>query len=175
MMTNVDFENGVMTVNVELENRKEQKYEPKDGDFVFFNCGTIPTIAIFARTYSDCAIITYASFGMLSTTYKKTISYLVNNLRPATEAEKKLLIDKLAEVGKLWNEETRTIEDVKWRAGMNKPYYYIIGFDNIVDTTDARLACDDNRYATNNYFKTREAAEKVAEQIRELFKKSKAE
>lgn len=58
---------------------------------------------------------------------------------------------------------------------MNKPYYYIIGFDNIVGTTDERLACDDSRYNANNYFRTRKAAEKAAEQIREIFKNSKEE
>lgn len=262
-MTNVDFEDGVMTVNVELENREnfheaihnevcgvfgkinnqlkevlkhngskkekieemakesikelekdcpdiwdkmiqeygevicgktEQKYEPKDGDFVYFNCGTIPTIAIFARTYFDCAIITYASLGMLSTTYKKTISYLVNNLRPATEEEKKLIVDKLAEKGKKWNPNTKQIEDVRWRAEVGETFFYIDTDGRInsmnrddfhylwkrYDSLSERL--EDERmgnveymlWKKGNYFKTREAAEKVAEQIREIFKNSKA-
>lgn len=34
---------------------------------------------------------------------------------------------------------------------------------------------DDKRYNSGNYFKTEKAAEKVAEQIREIFKNSKAE
>lgn len=177
-MTNVDFENGVMTVNVELVNRKEQKYEPKDGDFVCFNCGTIPTIAIFARTYFDCAIITYASLGMLSTTYKNTISYLVNNLRPATEEEKKLLIDQLSKVNKKWNPETKSIEDVRWRANDGDHYYYLLFVDTdfiVTETTDIRTYKDDERYNRGNYFKTYEAAEKAAEQIRDIFQNSKAE
>ena len=99
----------------------------------------------------------------------------LREIRPTTESEKKILIDQLAKVNKRWNEETRTIEDVRWRAVKGNPYYYIIGFDSIVGTTDERLACDENRYETNNYFKTREAAEKVAEQIRNIFKNSKAE
>lgn len=68
---------------------------------------------------------------------------MISEIKLATEEEKYLLFDKLAESGKRWNEETKQIEDVRWRAGMNKPYYYIIGFDNIVGTTDARLACDE--------------------------------
>ena len=174
-MANVDFEDGVMTVNVELENRKEQKYEPKDGDFVFFMLGTIPTIAIFAGTYCDCAIITYASCSMLSTTYEKTISYLVSGLRPATEAEKELLIDKLTEVGKRWNPNTKQIEDVRWRATRNERYYYVDGVDYVAFENDFRQAHDNERYYEGNYFKTREAAEKVAEQIGEIFKNSKVE
>ena len=100
---------------------------------------------------------------------------MISEIKLATKEEKNLLFDKLAESGKRWNEETKTIEDVMWRAEKGKPYYYIIGLDNIVGTTDERLVCDENRYATNNYFKTREAAEKVAEQIREVFKNSKTE
>lgn len=66
-------------------------------------------------------------------------------------------------------------DNVRWRAEKGEPYYHIIGFDNVICTTDEGLMCDDNRYFINNYFKTRKAAEKVAEQIREIFKNSKAE
>ena len=66
-------------------------------------------------------------------------------------------------------------DNVSWRAEKGEPYYHIIGFDNVVCTTDEGLMCDDNRYFINNYFKTRKAAERVAEQIREIFKNSKAE
>ena len=199
-MTNVNFEDGVMTVNVELEKddsniwdkmiqeygeaicgKKEQKYEPKDGDFVYVKAG-YEHIAIFKKEVGEDMYV-YANWNMSFSVSKIIIDDSrplcciqdLREIRPATEEEKKFLIDKLAEVCRRWNEATRTIEDVKWKAGMNKPYYYIIGFDNIVGTTDARLACDDNRYATNNYFKTREAAEKVTEQIRNIFKNSKAE
>ena len=203
-MTNVDFEDGVMTVNVELENRKEQKYEPKDGDFVKIQKeGNLyftpdlgigysehePYIGIFKSIEMNegkelllcyITLMRDSQYEILMPLEHEGQTYSVgevSNLKvsPATEAEKKLLIDKLAEVNKKWNEEKKCLEDVRWRAEEGNPYYYIIGFDNIVDTTDARLACDDNRHATNNYFKTREAAEKVAEQIREIFKNSKAE
>ena len=36
-------------------------------------------------------------------------------------------------------------------------------------------AIDNDFYNAGNYFRTREAAEKVAEKIREIFKNSKAE
>lgn len=38
-----------------------------------------------------------------------------------------------------------------------------------------RMYKDDERYNRGNYFKGREAAEKAAEQIREIFKNSKPE
>ena len=187
-MTNVDFEDGVMTVNVELENRKEQKYEPKDGDFIFVKSRLKPYvtkysyIGIFHDIIKDdgwsTILLMYASLKDESRLVcGNSIEPYINAeyIRPATEEEKKILIDQLAKVNKEWNPNTKQIEDVRWRAVKGNPYYYIIGFDSIVGTTDERLSCDENRYATNNYFKTHEAAEKVAEQILEIIKNSKAE
>ena len=270
-MTNVDFEGGVMTVNVELENdfhkamhdevcgvfgkinnewkevlkangvtrekieemakesikkletdcpdiwdkmiqeygeaicgKTEQKYKPKDGDFVkieqerelYFTpdlgigySEKEPSIGIFKSIEMNKGkelLLCYITL-MRDSQYEilmpleyegRTFSVgEVSNLKvsPATEEEKKSLIDKLAEKGKKWNPETKRIEDVRWRAGKGNPYYYITGLDNILGTTDERFVMDDIRYIANNYFKTSEAAEKVAEQIRELFKNSKAE
>lgn len=236
-MTNVDFENGVMTVNVELENKEEpiseaekvikhlrsidwdkrtkesvdrirdelyhkkhpktisnyerweskfgdineQKYEPKDGDFVYVKAG-YEHIAIFKKEAGDNMYV-YANWNMSFSISKIIIDDSkplcciqdIRDIRPATEREKKILIDQLAKVDKKWNPKTKRIEDVRWRAKKSNPYYYIIGFDTIVGTTDERLAMDDSRHLANNYFKTREAAEKVAEQIRNIFKSSKEE
>lgn len=199
-MTNVDFEDGVMTVNVELEKhdsniwdkmiqeygeaicgKKVQKYEPKDGDFVYVKAG-YEHIAIFKKEVGE-GMYVYANWNMSFSVSKIIIDdsrplcciHDLREIRPTTEREKKILIDQLAKVNKKWNEETKTIEDVRWRAVKGNPYYYIIGFDSIVGTTDERLACDENRYATNNYFKTREVAEKVSEQIRNILKNSKSE
>ena len=175
--TNVRVENGALIVEVEFKD----KFEPKDGDFVYVKAG-YEYIAIFNKEVGDDMYV-HANWNMSFSISKIIVDdsrplcciHDLRDIRPATEREKKILIDQLAEVGMRWNEEDKTIEDVRWRAGTNKPYYYIIGFDNIVGTTDERLACDENRYATNNYFKTREAATKVADQIKEIFKNSKEE
>lgn len=262
-MTNVNFENGVMTVNVELENRKEsiseaekvikhlrsidwdkrtkesvdrirdelyhkkhpetisnyerweskfgdrneQKYEPKDGDFVkieqdgklYFTpdlgigySEKEPSIGIFKSIEMDGGkelLLCYITL-MRDSRYEillplenegRTFSVgEVSNLKvsPATEEENKLLIDKLAEKGKKWNPETKRIEDVRWRANDGDHYYYLLFGDTdllVTETTDIRTYKDDERYNRGNYFKTRKAAEKTAEQIREIFQNSKAE
>lgn len=101
---------------------------------------------------------------------------MISEIKLATEEEKHLLFDKLAESGKRWNEEDKTIEDVRWRAEKNKEYYYVTPTYYDVDKTFDRYASiDDGYYNMGNYFKTREAAEKAAEQIREIFKNSKVE
>lgn len=119
----------------------------------------------------------------------------VKEIRPATEKEKEFLIDKLSQAGKRWNEATRTIENARWRAKVGERFYYIDteffinsmvrcefhSFWKKYDSLEERLK--DERFNNveymlwkkGNYFKTHETAEKVVEQIREIFKKSKAE
>ena len=206
-MTNVDFENGVMTVNVELEKddsniwdkmiqeygeaicgKKEQKYEPKDGDFIFVKSRLKPYvtkysyIGIFHDIIKDdgCSpiLLMYASLKDNNRLIYGNSIEPYNNaeyIRPATEAEKKLLIGKLAEVGKRWNPKTKQIEDVRWRANLFGTYYYVQCDTNVTDSFEINAGFDDLCYKAYNYFKTREAAENVAEQIRNILKNSKSE
>ena len=200
-MTNVNFENGVMTVNVELENRKEQKYESKEGDFVYVKA-RYEHIAIFKKEVGEDMYV-YANWNM-SLSFSKIIIddsrplcciQDLREIRPATEREKKLLIDKLAKVNKLWNEETRTIEDARWRAEVGETFYYIDSnfcvnsmvrdefhsFWKKYDSLEEQL--EDERMSNieyilwkkGNYFKTDIAANKVIAQILNIFKNSKAE
>ena len=157
-MTNVDFEDGVMTVNVEIEKdysniwykmiqeygeaicgKKEQKYEPKDGDFIYLKWKGVKTflpyeegekeaIGIFKDTRDDmlyCYVTYFVGDDfknnptlMMSSDYignKISNGYtsMFDEIRPATEEEKKLLIEKLAEANKRWNPGTKTIENVR--------------------------------------------------------------
>lgn len=222
-LTNVDFKNGVMTVNVELEKddsniwdkmiqeygeaicgKKVQKYEPKDGDFVKIEQeGTLyftpdlgigysekePSIGIFKSIemnkwkellYCYITLIRDSQYKVLLPLEHEGHTYSVgevSNLKvsPATEEEKKLLIEKLAEVGKRWNEEKKCLENVRWRAKKGKLYRWVSADGYVKESTDEHGECDNCYYNSGNYFKTEEAAEKIAEQIREIFKNSKAE
>lgn len=98
------------------------------------------------------------------------------NYRPATEAEKQRLFDALAKQGKRWNAEKKQIEDLpRWRAEESESYYYVDLSFNVRKTDDLRSYGDNNLYEAGNYFRTREAAEKIASQILDIFKNSKAE
>ena len=90
--------------------------------------------------------------------------------------ENQLLFDALAKEGKRWNAEKKCIEDLpRWRAKANETYYFI-GIDvEVMDNIEYGSCVDDACYSAGNYFKTREAAERVAGQIREIFKDSKPE
>ena len=162
--------NGVLEVTVNLE----QKYVPKDGDIV--SCNGI--IVIYAGTNETGCIKTYAALHeqRLQTVVCERGWGYTCNYRPATEAEKQRLFDALAERGKRWNAEKKRIEDLpRWRAVVSG-LYYVVGTDfsiHQMKENDERTDCA--LYNACNYFRTREAAEKVAGQIRDIFKNSKAE
>lgn len=189
--------------------KKEQKYEPKDGDFIKLKWetnATFPTdwvrkyytiereaIGVFKEikecdniNYLFCHIVYFLDEGIDNrpvflygekgcTEYAMGKVSTFDEIRPATEEEKKLLIDKLAEVGKRWNPKTKTIEDVRWRAVYETEYFYIDNYFNVIRARELNERVDELRNKLSNYFKTREAAENVAEQIREVFKNSKVE
>ena len=162
---------GVLNVTVNLE----QKYVPKDGDIV---TNSIGVIAIYAGTNETEGIMTYAALNgqRLQTVVSERGWGCTFEYRPATEAEKQRLFDALAKQGKRWNAEKKCIEDLpRWRAEVGSDYYLIERNLTIRTQKDLRWEIDDSIHNAGNYFRTREAAEKVASQIRDIFKNSKAE
>ena len=161
--------NGVLEVTVGFE----KKYVPKDGDIVARN----KVVAVYAGTNEAGDIITYIAFnGMYVYTNMSDGWGYTSDYSPATEAEKQRLFNALAKEGKRWNAEKKCIEDLpRWRAEEGGLYYYVTTIYSIEETKDLRLSSDDMYYELGNYFRTREAAEKVASQIRDIFKNSKAE
>ena len=162
--------NGVLEVTVNLE----QKYVPKGGDIV--SCNGI--IVIYAGTNETGGIKTYAALHgqhLQTVVCEKGWGYTCY-YRPATEAEKQRLFDALAKHGKRWNAEKKCIEDLpRWRAEMGGYYFYLSPKFIPCMGQDCYMGTHNDFYAVGNYFRTREAAEKVAEQIRDIFKNSKAE
>ena len=163
-------DDGVLNVTVNLE----QKYVPKDGDVV--SCMSL--IAIYAGTNENGSIRTYAALHeqRLQTVVSERGWGYTKNFSPATEAEKQRLFDALAKEGKRWNAEKKCIEDLpRWRAGMGGYYFYLSPKFIPCMGQDCYMGTHNDFYVLGNYFRTREAAEKVASQIRDIFKNSKAE
>ena len=164
-------ENGFLVVAFE-----PKKWEPKDGD-IFFREDT-KTQFILRKKDGNIAYC-YAGVnidGNLVIDNGRNWTEVFNKYRPATEEEKQRLFDALAKKGKRWNAEEKRIEDLpRWRAKMGDFYFCIDDYLSICSHSDIRGKMDESYYYSCNYFKTQEAAEKVAEQIREIFKNSKAE
>ena len=162
--------NGVLEVAVGFE----KKYVPKDGDIV--SCKDI--VAIYAGTNGTGGIMTHAALHeqRLQTVISEIGWGYTENFSPATEEEKQRLFDALAKQGKRWNAEKKQIEDLpRWRAKKRRAYYYIIQDRMVAYKEEAHEALDNHNYELGNYFRTREAAENVASQIKDIFKNSKAE
>lgn len=169
-------EDGVLSVSVEMA---RGNYLPNDGDFV--TCGNDYRlwVIIYKHTehdpYECCYYYVMKNMG-LDTIEFDDYCNAQDTMRPATEEEKRELLDALAKEGKRWNAETKQIENLpRWRADVNETYFYILSDCNIMTEKECYFYIDGEYHNLGNYFKTREAAEKVASQIREIFKNSKAE
>lgn len=164
------------TVNIEKKDNfvivslEPNKWEPKNGDVIAF--GT-RGIGIF-KAYGSSGHEEYATY--VDELHFDETGWVNDNMRPSTEEEKQYLFDALAKEGKWWNAEEKRIEDLpRWRANLSEFYFYIDDDLSIGSHSDIRDGTDESYYKSGNYFKTREAAEKVACQIRGIFKNSKAE
>ena len=170
-------ENGtVATITMCL---KEQ-YVPKNGDFVRIVGNLQDYIAIYnTSSYVNQRQKKLSFHALLGKTNDKLVIndwIFSREVFPATTDEIRKIEAALAKKGKRWNAEKKCIEDLpKWRADMNGAYFYISSACNIIKEKECYCYADEERYNVGNYFKTKEAAEKVASQIREIFKNSKAE
>lgn len=174
-----------ITVKVDGENvitefePKEKKWEPQDGDFL--TDMTDGTVVIYKSTQEYGGIVTYAGylhgFGYENLTTETSPGWgFTRNYRPATGEEKAKLLGRLKKEDYIWNPDKKELERLpRWRADKDEVYYFVDTYGDTDYTEEDNCNVDDKRYEMGNYFRTRKAAELVAEQIREIFKNSKAE
>lgn len=174
---------GCKTVTVKVDGEQvitefgpeEKKFEPEDGEIVFATKkGICEHHFIFPYGHMKDANINDVLADIRLNI--NMVEWLCTVERPATEKEKKMFHNALKEKGLRWNAEEKKVEKLpRWRAEENKGYYYI-GIDaEVEDDTECGHISNDACYSVGNYFKTFEAAECVAKQIREILKNSKSE
>ena len=169
-----NIKDGTIEVEVELK----EKWEPRDGEICY--CCTKDAGWQFIIIYGDTrrpSALKAVKFGS-KWEYSSHSTWKYDLIRPAIDYEKQLLFDALAKEGKMWDAKKKQVVDLpRWRAEENECYFYIFcdPQPQVTCTTDYRFDCDSKYYNQGNYFKTKEAAEKVAEQISEIFKNSKTE
>lgn len=73
-------------------------------------------------------------------------------------AYSKRTLDKFPNILKDWFEEVEET-DKRWRAELNKTYYYVDGYGEISSDRDYRAPEDNYRYSVGNYFKAEEETE----------------
>ena len=165
------------TIEVEVELKK--KWQPRDGEICFAktSSGMWKFILIYGKTDYPCIYNESHSGWVLD--YSTKWDYSI--IRPATDSEKQLLFDALAKEGKMWDAEKKQVVDLpRWRAENGEEYFDVIISPNNIRIYKFCKNADCYSFIRNynikdNRFKTKEAAKRVAEQIREIFKNSKAE
>ena len=117
----IEMVDGVMEVSP-----KEVKFEPKEGDIVTYMNGDKATIYVFAGGYKYNTSFYVAYSGLRNEVFKTSKGHLDMNrddIRPATEEEKKKLFDKLAEEGYEFHFEKKELVKLKWKPTYGTLYY----------------------------------------------------
>lgn len=165
---------------------KEEVWLPKDGDFYAVDNGNgTSSISIYNGNYIPnfenlvpfyCGVDRYGTLRINVPNKGFGFGHYYE-IRPATEAEKQRLLDALAKEGYRWNPDKKELEKLsRWRTKKGEEYFFISeGALEVYSENEDFDEVDDARHESGNYFKTEEAAERVASQIREIFKNSKAE
>ena len=156
------------------ETGKKEERQPQDGEIIFAETSAGCQHFIFPYCHME-QVVLHDIKGKFELGLDGLI-YIYKFFRPATEEERKMFHDALKEKGLRWNAEEKKVEKLpRWRALYGENYYVIGSVLDVDCQCEVWHVVDDNRNRVGNYFKTREAAERVAKQIREIFKNSKAE
>lgn len=106
---------------------KVVKFEPKKGD-VIVSGGDTRFVAIFEKMKDEYSFYYYALL-VLGVDRRPQLNSWASflNVLPATEEEKKLLFDKLAEEGYSWDAERKELVKLKWKP-QDHEKVYVAGF-----------------------------------------------
>ena len=159
-------EDGVMVASP-----KKVKFEPKEGDV----CKSINSIYIFKRVipsicYNRSAIVYHCCYNgyCLKVQEYVGVGYIDLNQRYATEEEKKLLFDKLAEEGCEWDADKKQIVKLKWKPKY-KEFYFRITFEHAVIIPHRTYwtddICDKAYYQKGWCFKTKEECQEFCDKL----------
>ena len=151
------IENGSIVIMCE-----PKKKEFKFGDFVRLdksgNTGIIETVGNY-----DCLVSV------------NEILYRVNkdDISEASEDENYKIQKFLDDNNLVIGYEKKEIRKKRWRAEKQETFYYISEYGTVLSAVETLKTCDDCIYKYGNYFRTKEQAEKVAKEIREVFERHK--
>lgn len=170
-------DNGEIVVEVELKDR----FQPIDGDFLI---DTDRDIFIYSDAKTQNSNFYSCYCGTCHGEIRAAFCYNwvhKEGCRFATPEEKSAFLERLEkECNKRWNAETKKLDSIRWRAEFNEIYFVVTNSDGrdsfiVKEKKECFSIFDEENYQLNNYFRTPEAAQKVADQIINIFKNSKAE
>lgn len=158
----------VVEGNVVLIEREGQEF--KDGDIIAKN----KAVAILKGGFNNGMFRDYACLnfdGKVLISNDTEWSTNPAGWHIATEEERQLLFDKMAEQGLRWNAEEKRVEKIRWRANDKRAYYCIRDQGGIMVNYEAGFPADEDKWEFGNYFRTSEQAEKATKAVRETLRK----
>ena len=171
--TNVRVENGELLVNVGFK----EKFQPKDGEFLVSSCGKVFIYNGLSTRMNYgvyCGVNANNNIDVcpFSSGWTKK-----EGCRYATPEEKADFLKRLEGKKHLrWNAEKKCLEDIRWQPKEGELFWFVGTYLDVYSTHYvSSFSPDFLRVKTLNCFRTEEAAKKVADQIKEIFKNSKAE
>ena len=151
----------------------KEEFIPQHGDIIFAKSGNDTFIEVF-DCYKDDCIWCSCYLSLRTNSFRNKKGYLtkreIDEIRLAIKVEKALLFSSIKGKGLTFNDETKEVEKIRWRAEKGCRYYYINVYGAIIEATEGYLSTDDSRFLSGNYFKTREDAEPYSQKAKELFK-----
>lgn len=152
----------------------------KDGDIIINGDKRYSDIGIFhSKGLSRFEIDAYAVLsGTFLRRYDSTFCFMWihEDTRLANDEEKQRLFDALEKDGYRWNAKEKKIEKIpRWRAKEGETYYCLSATLHVLESVESFSTIDDVFHSLGNYFKTKEAAQKLVEIIKDDFKNSKTE
>lgn len=150
----------------------EDIFDPKDGDFLvksgFVFIYKNPTNPHFHQKVCGC----YCGQAESTLNVDKCSFWTdFEGCRYATESEKQAFLEKLKEAGYTWNAEKKCLEEYAWKPEKGVEYFYIGIYLKVYSTIYCDTYVDHQLILAENYFQTKEQAEKKAKELREVLKK----
>lgn len=152
----------------------KEPYGFKPGDVL---TGKVGQVVIFAGVY-ERGIVTYCGYrrDVSHFTDRKGLGWgLICEFDYASEEQKAMLFGEIEKRGYVWDAEKLELRKKRWRAKKNEKYWVINVLCCAVPCFEEGHSCDTRCYKVGNYFRTKEQAEKVAEEIRKIFEKDREE
>lgn len=170
-VSNIDTEvvNGEVVVKIELE----EKFNPKDGDFLVSSDGNV-----FIYTGLSTPISYGAYCGVNSNDDIDICHPLSSGWTPregcrfATPREKSTFLKRLeSEKYFRWDSKSKELVTTRWRAYDGESYYYIDSGGNVRMGTEWHTSDDNKRYEAGNYCRFEDELVPYAKQVKEIYKK----
>ena len=154
------IENGCIVVM--CESKKEFKF----GDFVRID----RTLTQLGIVLSKCNSGNYVFLDI-----DNNIEYTVypNCISEAHDFERVDIQHYLDKNNLVIDYDKKEIVKKRWRGKSGEIYWIVLGDSTLYSANDVRCYSDNLRFDIGNYFRTKEQAEKVAKEIREVFEKHK--